>query len=167
MKSSTGLAASARPIARTWARPLITKADREKPEPEGLSAPICEVEAPVERSTNKAGVALEANGDFRIDDTLDQVPVECPNPVLLIRSTGGIDKCGSRPGFRSSPTRINQGLRGGGAKGRLSASIQAAPLARLDEAGPVERMLPDLPFEHRELRLSQRLAAAETGAQSA
>ena len=51
---------------------------------------ICEVEAPVDRSTNKAGVALEANGDFRIDDTLDQVPSECPNPVLLIRNTGGV-----------------------------------------------------------------------------
>jgi hypothetical protein len=50
---------------------------------------ICEVDKPVDRSTNKAGVVLEANGDFRIDDTLDQVPVECPNPVLLIRNTGG------------------------------------------------------------------------------
>jgi hypothetical protein len=53
---------------------------------------LCEVNNPVDRSTNRAGVALEANGDFRIDDTLDQVPVECPNPVLLIRSTGGVDK---------------------------------------------------------------------------
>ena len=51
---------------------------------------ICEVEAPVDRSTNKAGVAIEANGDFRIDDTLDQVPTECPSPVLLIRNTGGV-----------------------------------------------------------------------------
>ena len=51
---------------------------------------ICEVEAPVDRSTNRAGVALEANGDFRIDDTLDQVPSECPSPVLLIRNTGGV-----------------------------------------------------------------------------
>lgn len=51
---------------------------------------ICEVEAPVDRSTNKAGVALEANGDFRIDDTLDQVPSQCPSPVLLIRNTGGL-----------------------------------------------------------------------------
>ena len=51
---------------------------------------ICEVATPVERSTNKAGVALEPNGDFRIDDTLDQVPAECPNPVLLIRNTGGV-----------------------------------------------------------------------------
>lgn len=51
---------------------------------------ICEVAAPIERSTNRAGVALEPNGDFRIDDTLDQVPAECPSPVLLIRSTGGV-----------------------------------------------------------------------------
>jgi hypothetical protein len=51
---------------------------------------ICEVVSPVERSTDKAGVALEPNGDFRIDDTLDQVPAECPNPVLLIRNTGGV-----------------------------------------------------------------------------
>ena len=50
---------------------------------------LCEVGAPVDRSTNKAGVALDANGDFRIDDTLDQVPSECPNPVLLIRNVGG------------------------------------------------------------------------------
>ena len=51
---------------------------------------ICEVTAPIERSTNRAGVALEPNGDFRIDDTLDQVPADCPDPVLLIRSTGGV-----------------------------------------------------------------------------
>ena len=51
---------------------------------------ICEVTAPIERSTDKAGVALEPNGDFRIEDTLDQVPAECPNPVLLIRNTGGV-----------------------------------------------------------------------------
>ena len=51
---------------------------------------ICEVDKPVDRSTNKAGVALEANGDFLIDDTLDQVPVDCPDPVLLIRNTGGV-----------------------------------------------------------------------------
>ena len=51
---------------------------------------ICEVEAPVDRSTSKAGVAIEENGDFRIDDTLDSVPAECPSPVLLIRNTGGV-----------------------------------------------------------------------------
>ena len=48
---------------------------------------ICEAAAPfTERSTAAAGVKLEANGDFRINDTLDSVPSECPSPVLLIRS---------------------------------------------------------------------------------
>jgi len=32
------------------------------------------------------GVPLEANGDFRIDDTLSPVPVDCASPVLLIRN---------------------------------------------------------------------------------
>ena len=48
---------------------------------------ICEAAAPfTERSTAAAGVKLEANGDFRINDTLDSVPSECPSAVLLIRS---------------------------------------------------------------------------------
>ena len=53
---------------------------------------ICEAAAPfVEHSTNKAGVPLEANGDFRIDDVLDSLPLsECASPVLLIRNTGGV-----------------------------------------------------------------------------
>lgn len=34
-------------------------------------------------------VALEPNGDFRIDDMLTTVPAECPSPVLLIRSAAG------------------------------------------------------------------------------
>jgi hypothetical protein len=52
---------------------------------------ICEAAAPfTEHSTDLAGVALEANGDFRIDDTLNpSVPSECASPVLLIRNTGG------------------------------------------------------------------------------
>ena len=49
---------------------------------------ICEAAAPfVERSTAAAGVPLEPNGDFRIDDTLNPAPSECPSPVLLIRGT--------------------------------------------------------------------------------
>jgi hypothetical protein len=49
---------------------------------------ICEAAAPfVERSTSAVGVPLEPNGDFRIDDTLDSVPSDCPSPVLLIRTT--------------------------------------------------------------------------------
>jgi hypothetical protein len=50
---------------------------------------FCEAAAPfVERSTAFAGVPLEPNGDFRIDDTLNPAPSGCPSPVLLIRSSG-------------------------------------------------------------------------------
>jgi len=52
---------------------------------------FCEAVAPfTERSTNHAGAPLDVNGDFRIDDVLDLVPVDCANPVLLIRNTGGV-----------------------------------------------------------------------------
>jgi len=52
---------------------------------------ICEASAPfVEHSTNPAGVPLAANGDFRIDDTLNSVPSDCASPVLLIRNLGGV-----------------------------------------------------------------------------
>jgi hypothetical protein len=52
---------------------------------------ICEAAAPfVERNTDRAGVRLEPNGDFRIDDTLNPAPSECASPVLLIRNTGGV-----------------------------------------------------------------------------
>jgi hypothetical protein len=49
---------------------------------------ICETAAPfTERSTNLAGVPLEPNGDFRIDDVLSSPPsVDCGNAVLLIRN---------------------------------------------------------------------------------
>lgn len=51
---------------------------------------ICEAAAPfVERSTNLGGVALEADGDFRIDDVLVPAPTDCASPVLLIRNIGG------------------------------------------------------------------------------
>ena len=37
------------------------------------------------------GVALEVNGDFRIDDFLSPAPpAPCDNPVLLIRNVGGV-----------------------------------------------------------------------------
>jgi hypothetical protein len=50
---------------------------------------ICETSIPfVERNTSLAGVPLEPNGDFRIDDTLTPVPSDCLSPVLLIRSSG-------------------------------------------------------------------------------
>jgi hypothetical protein len=49
---------------------------------------ICEAASPVERSTDLAGVALEPNGDFKIDDILSPAPLGCTSPVLLIRSAG-------------------------------------------------------------------------------
>ena len=52
---------------------------------------ICEPSGSfIERNTDKQGVPLEPNGDFRIDDTLDQPASECASPVLLIRNTGGV-----------------------------------------------------------------------------
>jgi hypothetical protein len=48
---------------------------------------ICEVAGPfVERNTDAVGVALEPNGDFRIDGILSPAPKGCASPVLLIRS---------------------------------------------------------------------------------
>lgn len=48
---------------------------------------ICDAAAPfIERNTSPVGVALEPNGDFLIDDILDQPPSECASPVLLIRN---------------------------------------------------------------------------------
>ncbi len=42
-------------------------------------------------NTNPAGVALEADGDFRIDEFFSTAPVlPCANPVLLIRNVGGV-----------------------------------------------------------------------------
>ena len=52
---------------------------------------ICEAEDPfMERSTDPAGVPLELNGDFWIDDVLTSVPSECANPVLLIRNAANL-----------------------------------------------------------------------------
>jgi hypothetical protein len=43
-----------------------------------------------QHSSNDAGVALDAAGDFRIDDFLSTMPpMTCANPVLLIRNTAG------------------------------------------------------------------------------
>lgn len=52
---------------------------------------ICEATAPFnELSTNPAGVALAANGDFKIDDVLTPPPSgECASPMLLIRNASG------------------------------------------------------------------------------
>ncbi len=50
---------------------------------------ICEAAAPFVQH-NTASVPLEPNGDFRIVDTLNDLPSVCPSPVLLIRNTGGV-----------------------------------------------------------------------------
>jgi len=52
---------------------------------------ICEAAAPfVQHSTAATGVALAADGDFRIDDVLSPPPpTPCASPVLLIRNLGG------------------------------------------------------------------------------
>jgi len=52
---------------------------------------ICNAAAPFTQfSTPSTGVALEANGDFRIDDTLSPAPpAVCASPVLLIRNPAG------------------------------------------------------------------------------
>ena len=50
---------------------------------------FCANDGNMQHSTNLAGVPLEVNGDFRIDDTLSPVPPNpCISPVLLIRSAG-------------------------------------------------------------------------------
>jgi hypothetical protein len=51
---------------------------------------ICEAAAPFVEHNTAFTVPLEANGDFRIDDTLNPVPSSCPSPVLLIRNKGGV-----------------------------------------------------------------------------
>jgi len=51
---------------------------------------ICEAAAPFVEHSTATTVPLEPNGDFRIDDTLQSVPAECPSPVLLIRNAGGV-----------------------------------------------------------------------------
>jgi len=52
---------------------------------------ICSATAPFTQfSTPSTGVALEPNGDFRIDDTLSPTPpAVCASPVLLIRNAAG------------------------------------------------------------------------------
>jgi hypothetical protein len=50
---------------------------------------FCANDGNVQHSSNLAGVPLEVNGDFRIDDTLSPVPPNpCTSPVLLIRNAG-------------------------------------------------------------------------------
>lgn len=48
---------------------------------------ICETAAPfTEHSSDLAGVPLEDDGDFAIDDVLSTVPTTCDSPMLLIRN---------------------------------------------------------------------------------
>jgi hypothetical protein len=50
---------------------------------------FCANDGNVQHSSNPAGVPLEVDGDFRIDDTLSPAPPNpCTSPVLLIRTTG-------------------------------------------------------------------------------
>jgi hypothetical protein len=50
---------------------------------------FCANDGNMQHSTNPAGVPLEVNGDFRIDDKLSPPPPNpCISPVLLIRVTG-------------------------------------------------------------------------------
>lgn len=50
---------------------------------------FCANDGNIQHSSNLAGVPLEVNGDFRIDDMLSPVPPNpCTSPVLLIRSAG-------------------------------------------------------------------------------
>lgn len=53
---------------------------------------ICEATAPfTERSTSLAGVPLQTNGDFHIDDALAPPPSGgCASPVLLIRNVSNL-----------------------------------------------------------------------------
>ena len=48
---------------------------------------ICEAAAPFVQHNTAFSVPLDLSGDFRIDDTLNSVPSECPSPVLLIRTS--------------------------------------------------------------------------------
>ena len=49
---------------------------------------FCANDGDVQHSTNAAGVPLQANGDFRIQDSLSPAPPNtCTSPVLLIRVT--------------------------------------------------------------------------------
>jgi hypothetical protein len=52
---------------------------------------FCSNDGNVPHNSNVAGVPLEVNGDFRIDDTLSPVPSNpCTSPVLLIRNAGNL-----------------------------------------------------------------------------
>ena len=50
---------------------------------------FCANDGNIQHSTNEAGVQLQLNGDFRIQDSLSPAPPDtCTSPVLLIRVAG-------------------------------------------------------------------------------
>ena len=52
---------------------------------------ICEDQAPfTESNSDLAGVPLDSNGDFRIDDVLSPAPTTCDSPMLLIRNAANL-----------------------------------------------------------------------------
>lgn len=50
---------------------------------------ICETAAPFVPHSTTFSVPLDANGNFRFDDTLSNLPQSCTSPVLLIRAAAG------------------------------------------------------------------------------
>src|SRR5271156_6087057 len=51
---------------------------------------FCANDGDVQHSTTPAGIPLQVNGDFRIQDTLSPAPPDtCTSPVLLIRAANG------------------------------------------------------------------------------
>jgi hypothetical protein len=48
---------------------------------------ICETSVPFISHSTGFSVPLEPNGDFRMDDTLSNMPGTCASPVLLIRAS--------------------------------------------------------------------------------
>ena len=62
---------------------------RKQRQPSVFATLFCANDGNVQHSSNLAGVPLEVDGDFRIDDTLSPAPPNpCTSPVLLIRSAG-------------------------------------------------------------------------------
>ena len=59
---------------------------------------FCANDGNIQHSSNPAGVPLEVDGDFRIEDTLSPVPPNpCTSPVLLIRNISGSWFAGGLP----------------------------------------------------------------------
>lgn len=50
---------------------------------------ICEAASPFVEHSTASAVALDAGGNFQIDDELSGAPSECGSPLLLIRAANG------------------------------------------------------------------------------